>query len=53
MASTTLRSFEWELRTASTKKVPSTAQMVAEVTARKTLFFRALNPFSFSVNNST
>ena len=50
---TTLRSLECDFRTANTSRVPSTAQMVAEVTARKTLFFRALNPFSFSVNSST
>ena len=48
-----MRSLECDFRTANTSRVPSTAQMVAEVTARKTLFFRALNPFSFSVNSST
>ena len=53
MASTSLRSFEREERTASTTSVPSTALMEAEDTARIRLLHSALMPLVFSVNSST
>ena len=53
IASTSLRSFDREDRTASTTSVPNTAQMDAEDTARIRLLHSALMPLVFSVNSST
>lgn len=52
IASTALRSFDFEFLTAITRTVPRTAQIVAALTARKRLFPSADNPFELAVNSS-
>ena len=52
MDDTTLRNLDLELRTATTTRVPRRAQMVAEIVARKKLFFNALIALAFSVKRS-